>query len=441
MSNKKVCLVIGAGDATGGAVAKRFASEGYVACVTRRTLDKLQPLLDDIHKAGGVAHGFGSDARKEDEVIALIDHIESSIGPIDVLVFNIGANSPNSILTETARRYTKMWEMACLAGFLNGREVAKRMVSREKDTDQETSGISHRGTIIFTGATASLRGSANFAGFSGGKMALRGLAQSMARELGPLGIHVAHTIIDGAIDTEFIRTLFPDKYALKEQGGILNPDHIADAYWMLHQQPRDAWTHELAKTFDYFFDFGSLAAYLAHTQMDKIKAETGAQPIYLPMLLGAVFKATGNVSPVSVPAKGKYIFVDFKRFADNYGVPLNNNPFFPIITTTLMRILTGLQMRSDARMHEFMDVIFKAIWVDALNLNDPEVVERVLQEAHFDASALLQLANAPEAKDRLRDVTTQAVERGVFGAPTFFVGDQMFWGQDRIEQLKAALKT
>ena len=245
MSNKKVCLVIGAGDATGGAVAKRFASEGYVACVTRRTLDKLQPLLDDIHKAGGVAHGFGSDARKEDEVIALIDHIESSIGPIDVLVFNIGANSPNSILTETARRYTKMWEMACLAGFLNGREVAKRMVSREKDTDQETSGISHRGTIIFTGATASLRGSANFAGFSGGKMALRGLAQSMARELGPLGIHVAHTIIDGAIDTEFIRTLFPDKYALKEQGGILNPDHIADAYWMLLQQPRDAWTHEL----------------------------------------------------------------------------------------------------------------------------------------------------------------------------------------------------
>jgi NAD(P)-dependent dehydrogenase (short-subunit alcohol dehydrogenase family) len=245
MSNKKVCLVIGAGDATGGAVAKRFASEGYVACVTRRTLDKLQPLLDDIRKAGGVAHGFGSDARKEDEVIALIDHIESSIGPIDVLVFNIGANSPNSILTETARRYTKMWEMACLAGFLNGREVAKRMVSREKDTNQETSGIAHRGTIIFTGATASLRGSANFAGFSGGKMALRGLAQSMARELGPLGIHVAHTIIDGAIDTEFIRTLFPDKYALKEQGGILNPDHIADAYWMLHQQPRDAWTHEL----------------------------------------------------------------------------------------------------------------------------------------------------------------------------------------------------
>ena len=245
MSKEKVCLVVGAGDATGGAVAKRFAREDFSVCVTRRTLDKLQPLLSDIKQAGGVAHGFASDARKEDEVINLIDHIESNIGPIEVLVFNIGANSPNSILTETSRRYTKMWEMACLAGFLNGREVAKRMVARSNESDQHTKGVSQKGTIIFTGATASLRGGANFAGFSGGKMALRGLAQSMARELGPMGIHVAHTIIDGAIDTEFIRTLFPDRYALKDQGGIMNPDHIADAYWMLHQQPRDTWTHEL----------------------------------------------------------------------------------------------------------------------------------------------------------------------------------------------------
>ncbi len=196
----------------------------------------------------------------------------------------------------------------------------------------------------------------------------------------------------------------------------------------------------MAKTFDYYFDFGSLATYLAHTQMDNIKAETGAIPIYLPMLLGAVFKATGNASPVRVPAKGKYIFVDFKRFANSYGVPLNNNPYFPIITTTLMRMLTGLQMRSDDRMHTFMDVIFKAIWVDALNLNDLEVVGQVLCEADFDSADLFHLANEQATKDRLKDVTTQAVERGVFGAPTFFVGDQMFWGQDRIEQLKLALK-
>ena len=196
----------------------------------------------------------------------------------------------------------------------------------------------------------------------------------------------------------------------------------------------------MAKTFDYYFDFGSLATYLAHTQMDKIKAETGASPEYLPMLLGAVFKATGNASPASVPAKGKYIFVDFQRFADSYGVPLETNPFFPIITTTLMRMLTGLQMRSDARMHEFMDTIFKAIWVDAMNLNAPEVLEQVLREAHFDPVELLQLANEQATKDRLKDITTQAVDRGVFGAPTFFVGEDMFWGQDRIEQLKVALR-
>ena len=195
----------------------------------------------------------------------------------------------------------------------------------------------------------------------------------------------------------------------------------------------------MAKTFDYYFDFGSLASYLAHTQMDKIKTETGATPNYLPMLLGGVFKATGNVSPASVPAKGKYIFVDFKRFADSYGVPLETNPYFPIITTTLMRMLTGLQMRSDARMHEFMDIIFKAIWVDALNLNDPEVLTSVLTKAQFDPAELLALANEQATKDKLKDVTTQAVERGVFGAPTFFVGTQMYWGQDRIEQLKLAL--
>jgi 2-hydroxychromene-2-carboxylate isomerase len=196
----------------------------------------------------------------------------------------------------------------------------------------------------------------------------------------------------------------------------------------------------MAKTYDYYFDFGSLASYLAHTQLAKIQADTGASPVYLPMLLGAVFKATGNVSPASVPAKGKYVFMDFKRFADAYGVPLNTNPHFPIITTTLMRMLTGLQMRADPRMHAFMDVIYQAIWVDALNMNDADTVAGVLSQAHFDPAELLHIANEQATKDRLKEVTTEAVERGVFGAPTFFVGDQMFWGQDRIEPLKVALK-
>jgi len=232
-SPPRVALVIGAGDATGGAIAKRFAAGGYTACVTRREADKLVPLVESITRAGGQARGFGSDARKEEEVVALVEQIERDIGPIEVLVFNIGANVPCSILDETARKYFKIWEMACFGGFLNGREVAKRMVTRG------------RGTILFTGATAGLRGSANFAAFAGAKHALRALAQSMARELGPRGIHVGHVVVDGAIDTEFIRSTFPERYALKEQDGILNPEHIAENYWNLHTQPRDAWTFEL----------------------------------------------------------------------------------------------------------------------------------------------------------------------------------------------------
>ncbi|WP_414159731.1 SDR family oxidoreductase [Pseudomonas sp. BNK-45] len=231
--NNKVVLVVGAGDATGGAIAKRFAAQGFTACVTRRSADKLQPLVDAIRQTGGQAHGFACDARKEEDVVALIEQIETQIGPIEAFVFNIGANVPCSILEETARKYFKIWEMACFSGFLNAREVAKRMVTRQ------------RGTILFTGATAGVRGAAGFAAFAGAKHGIRALAQSMARELGPLNIHVGHIIVDGAIDTDFIRTSFPEKYALKDQDGILNPEHIAENYWYLHSQPRDAWTFEL----------------------------------------------------------------------------------------------------------------------------------------------------------------------------------------------------
>ena len=200
MTSKKAILVIGAGDATGGAIARRFAREGYVACVTRRSADKLQPLVDDIRAAGGEAHGFGSDARKEEEMVALVQKIEAEIAPIEVAVFNIGANVRFGITDTTARVYFKVWEMACFAGFLTGREVARAMLPRQ------------RGTILFTGATASLRGREGFAAFAGAKHGLRALAQSMARELWPQGIHV--------------------------------PEHIAEVYWQLHSQPRDAWTHE-----------------------------------------------------------------------------------------------------------------------------------------------------------------------------------------------------
>ncbi len=230
---KRAVLVVGAGDATGSAIARRFAAEGLIACVTRRTADKLEPLVEQIRSAGGQAHGFASDARKEADMAALVARIESEIAPIEVAVFNIGANVRFGIVETTERVYRKVWEMGALAGFLMGREVAKGMLERG------------RGTILFTGATASVRGSAGFAAFAGAKHALRALAQSMARELGPRGIHVAHVVIDGAIDTAFIADNFPERYALKEREGILDPEAIADNYWNLHAQPRSAWTHEL----------------------------------------------------------------------------------------------------------------------------------------------------------------------------------------------------
>ncbi|MBX3025840.1 SDR family NAD(P)-dependent oxidoreductase [bacterium] len=228
-----VALIAGAGDGLGGAIARRFGRAGYHACVVRRDRDKLAPLCAAITAAGGAATAFGVDARREDDVIALFDAVERDVGPIDVVVHNIGANVWFPIREMTVRTFTKVWEMACLSGFLVGREAARRMGPRG------------RGTILFTGATASLRGRAQFAAFAGAKHALRALAQSMARELGPEGIHVAHVVIDGPIDMPWIRERFPDLARSRPADGLLRPDDIAETYFALHQQPRSAWTFEI----------------------------------------------------------------------------------------------------------------------------------------------------------------------------------------------------
>ncbi|MGD1934689.1 MAG: SDR family oxidoreductase [Candidatus Phaeomarinobacter sp.] len=235
MADAQSCLGSGARDDTGSAVARAFAREGMVSCLVRRArhADALEALAQSIRDEGNEAIAMPADARDEDEMVALIDRIEKDVGPLEVAVFNIGANVQFPIADTTARVYRKVWEMACFAGFLLGREVAKRMMERE------------RGTIIFTGATASFRGRERLSAFSGAKHALRALAQSMARELGPKNIHVAHTIIDGAIDSNFIREQYPNVDELRAEDAILNPDHIAQNYVMLHKQPRTAWTHEL----------------------------------------------------------------------------------------------------------------------------------------------------------------------------------------------------
>ena len=232
-SARRAVLVIGAGDHTGGAVARRFAREGFVACVTRRHPEKLDPLVSAIRSGGGEAHAFGSDARREEQTVELFQRIERDIAPVQVCVYNVGGNVRFPILDTTSRVYFKVWEMCAFGAFLAGREAAKYMVPRGQ------------GTILFTGATASLRGGAGYAAFAGGKHAKRALAQSMARELGPKGIHVAHIVIDGAIDTDFIRENRPDLYEQRKGAeGLLAPEAIAELYWQIHAQPRAAWTFE-----------------------------------------------------------------------------------------------------------------------------------------------------------------------------------------------------
>lgn len=196
----------------------------------------------------------------------------------------------------------------------------------------------------------------------------------------------------------------------------------------------------MSTAIEFYFDVGSPAAYLAWTQLPKIAQEAGAEIEYRPFLLGGVFQATGNRSPMEVPAKGQYMQDDLQRFARRYGVPFRHNPHFPINTLMLMRGALGLQLREPQRMVPFVDAAFRAIWVDGRNMNDPATAGGVLQQAGFDPDRLLALTQDPAIKDELKAATQEAVARGVFGAPTFFVHNQMFWGQDRLDFVKEALQ-
>lgn len=228
-----VCLVIGAGDATGGAVARRFARGGLTAVVTRRprNMERLEALAAGIRDEGYRAVAMGVDARDEEATEALFEEVERDVGPVAVCVYNVGGNVRFPIRETTARVYRKVWEMCAFGAFLAGREAARVMVPRG------------HGTVIFTGATAGMRGGPGYAAFAGGKFAMRALAESMARELGPEGVHVTHVVIDAAIDTAWIRERFPERYR-PDEDLIVDPDAIAETYWQIHAQPRNAWTFE-----------------------------------------------------------------------------------------------------------------------------------------------------------------------------------------------------
>ncbi|MEP7298279.1 MAG: 2-hydroxychromene-2-carboxylate isomerase [Burkholderiales bacterium] len=196
----------------------------------------------------------------------------------------------------------------------------------------------------------------------------------------------------------------------------------------------------MSKVVEFFFDVGSPTAYLAWTQLPALCAQAGATLVYRPMLLGGVFQATGNASPVMVAAKGRYMDADMPRFARRYGVPLAKNPHFPINTLTLMRMATGVQLKQPARFEAFVRGVFKAMWVEPLNLNDPSVAAKALIDVGFDPAEMMALAADAEVKAALRATTEEAVARGVFGAPTMFVGPEMFFGQDRLDFVREALE-
>jgi 2-hydroxychromene-2-carboxylate isomerase len=195
----------------------------------------------------------------------------------------------------------------------------------------------------------------------------------------------------------------------------------------------------MSKTVEYFFDVGSPASYLAWTQLPTLCAAAGAELIYKPMLLGGVYQATGNASPGTIPAKGRYTVRDYERHARKYGVPYLNNPHFPIITLFLMRAVTGIQLREPGRLQDLLKAVFKAMWIDALDLNQPALTAKTLADAGFSPEAVQALAADPEVKAALKANTDEAVARGVFGAPTSFVGDEMFFGQDRLEMIREEL--
>ena len=385
-----ICLVVGAGDGLGASIARAFARDGLGVCVTRRPrhTEAVDKLAETIRAEGGEAYAFGLDARVEDDVVALVERIEREIGAIEVLVFNIGANVRFPVVETTTRVYSKVWEMAALAGFLASREVARAMSERG------------RGTILFTGATASLRGGAGYSAFAGAKHALRALAQSLARELGAAGRacrahrHRRHDR----------RRLHPrprsrrgrkigapgDSRARRDRQEL----RLAPSPETRSVDFRDGLAAVdgdvvMSATIEFIFDFGSPNAYLAYRALPPILERTGARLTINPCLLGGIFKATGNQAPsiafAAIKGKVEYEMLEFRRFIAKHRLDrFLLNPHFPVNSLMLMRgFIAAREAGSGAA---YLEMGLEGLWEEGLKLDDPEVLARRIDAAGLDSA-------------------------------------------------------
>jgi 2-hydroxychromene-2-carboxylate isomerase len=439
-----VCLVIGAGDGLGASVARAFTREGLRVCVTRRPrhTEAVDKLAQTISAEGGDAYAFGLDARVESDVAALVDRIEREIGAIEVLVFNIGANVRFPIVETTTRVYSKVWEMAALAGFLASREVARGMIERG------------RGTILFTGATASVRG-------GGGLLRLR---RGEARAQGARAESGARTGAEGDSRRPYRhrrrdrRRLHPLHHAGRRRAAGAGADSrsrrnrqqlcLAPSPEAQRVDVRDGLAAVvgnlvMSATIEFIFDFGSPNAYLGYRALPPILERTGARLMIKPCLLGGIFKATGNQAPTvafaGVKGKLEYDMLEIRRFVAKHRFDqFRLNPHFPVNTLMLMRGL--IAAREAGQEPAYLEMGLKGLWEEGLKLDDPEVLARRIDSAGLNAAGLLAAAQTDRVKLKLAANTAAAVARGVFGIPTFFVGDEMFFGKDRLGQVEETIE-
>ena len=435
--------IIGAGDFIGSAIARALRRGGLHDLRGAAHRGQTRAAREE-HRSGGrtlrrarpgCAQGRGRHRVPEGS--------RCDAAPLEVCVFNPGANVNFPILETTERVFRKVWEMACYGGFLTGREAARLMLPHGK------------GTILFTGATASLRGGIGYAAFASAKFGLRAVAQSMARELGPKNIHVAHLIIDAGVDTAFVRERIKarggeDALDQLEPDQLMKPESVANAYWYLHSADArrlDVRTRSAALRGDmvmarveFLFDFGSPNAYLAHQVIPEIEKRTGRDSIMCRCCSGGIFKLTGNRSPmIAFGRHQEQAGIRAARDAPLHRAPqhLSSSSSIRSFPSTRWHIMRGAVAAERAGfLPRYVDAVFHHMWEAPKKMDDPEVIRAALAKSGFDADALLASPADPEVKQRLMDNTENAVARGVFGIPSFFVGDELYFGKDRLRDVE-----